>query len=364
MTYDRKWIGIGLLPLIIAVAACGKDGSAEPAEGGTAEETSRIINVETMTLQPQPFTEYVNLTGAVIADRDVVVSAEESGVVREIYVDKGASVKEGQPIARIDDRILRAQAEQAVAQADLAKETWQRQQKLWEGQHIGSEMAYIQARQGYLTAQANAKALSERLERTVIRAPIGGLIEDRRIEVGSMVSPGTQVARIVDLDPIKVMAGLPERYATQVAKNAGAEVFLPGIGQNFSGKVDFVGAAVDPQSRTVPAEIMVPNAGTRLRPGMVAEIRIERGENAQALVVPQGAILRSEDGYYVYVVEQRPEGGAVAEARPVTIGESQNGQVPVDTGLSAGEQVVVVGQKQVSAGDRVNIVGAEAQAHE
>ena len=353
MIERKNWAGVAALGLIITAAACGQDGSAAPP--AEEERTGRIVNVQVLEVQPRPFTDYVNLTGAAAADRDVTVAAEESGVVREIFVDKGAAVQAGQPLARIDDRLLRAQAEQAAAQAELARETWERQKRLWEQDSIGSEMAYIQARQGFLTAQANARALAERLERTVIRAPIAGLVEDRMIEVGTMVAPGTPAARIVDVNPVKVVSGLPERYATDITKGASAEVYLTALGQEYAGKVSFVGAAVNPQSRTVPVEIAVPNPGGRLRPGMVAEVRIQRTQLDDVLVVPQDAIQRSEDGYYVYVVVEE-DGQAVARTRPVVLGESQDGLVPVEGGLEAGDRVVIVGQKQVAAGDRVRVL--------
>jgi RND family efflux transporter MFP subunit len=221
-------------------------------------------------------------------------------------------------------------------------------------------MLYIQARQGYQTAAANARSLAERLERATVRAPFDGVIEDRMVEVGTMVAPGTPVARIIDVNPVKVIAGVPERYAGAISRGAPADlVFVALRDRDFAGRVSFIGAAVDPASRTVPIEVAAPNPGGLLHPGMVAEVRIASAQRQDALVVPQQALQRSEDGYYVYVVVDGDDGPRV-EARPVSLGESQAGWVPVDAGLEAGDRVVVVGQMQVAAGDRVNIVGEAA----
>ena len=344
----------------IALAACGGANGSEPSEEGAEGGATRVINVEVMEMQPRAFTDYVNLTGAVAANRDVAVSAEEGGVVRELFVQKGASVSAGQPIARIDSRVLAAQVDQARAQAELARENWERQQRLWEQDSIGSEMLYIQARQQWQTAAASARALVERLENATVRAPFAGMIEDRMVEVGSMVAPGAPVARVISVNPVKVIAGVPERYAGSISRGAAVDLRISSMaGRDFAGQVGFVGAAVDPASRTVPIEIAVPNPGGLLRPGMVAEIRVASGERPQALVVPQQAVQRSEEGYFVYVVTDR-EGGPVAEARPITMGESQGGWVPVEGGLAVGDRVVVSGQQQVAAGDRVNVVGGAA----
>jgi multidrug efflux system membrane fusion protein len=93
---------------------------------------------------------------------------------------------------------------------------------------------------------------------------------------------------------------------------------------------------------------------------MVAEVRIASAQRQQALVVPQQALQRAETGYYVYVVVEQGE-DLIVEARPVALGESQAGWVPVEMGLAVGDRVVVVGQQQVAAGDRVNIVGGAAE---
>lgn len=343
--------------LVAAVAACGGANGSEPGADGTEKPTTRVINVEVMEMVPRPFTEYVNLTGAIAADRDVVVSAEESGVVREIFVQKGDAVRTGQPIARIDDRVLAAQVDQARAQAELARETWERQRRLWEVDSIGSEMLYIQARQGWQTAEANARGLAERVRRATVRAPIDGVVEERSVEIGTMVAPGAPIARVIDVNPVKVIAGIPERYAGSISNGAPADLVVAALrGRDFAGRVSFVGAAIDLASRTVPVEIAVPNPGGVLRPGMVAELRVESAQREQTLLVPQGAVQRAETGYFVYVIADRA-GDPVAEARPIVFGESQGGWVPVETGLAAGDHVVVVGQHQVAAGDRVSIVG-------
>ena len=357
----RTALATGLAAL--ALSACGGANGSEPSGDNAAEQgATRVINVEVLEMQPRAFTDYVNLTGAVAADRDVVVSAEEPGVIREIFVEKGEAVRAGQAIARIDARVLAAQVDQARAQADLARETWERQRRLWEQDSIGSEIAYIQARQGWQTAEASARALAERLENATVRAPIDGVIEDRMVEVGTMVAPGAPVARVIDVNPVKAIAGLPERYAGSVSRGAAADMVVASLGgRDFGGRVSFVGAAVDPASRTVPIEIAVPNPGGLLRPGMVAEVRIASGERPQALVVPQQAVQRAEEGYFVYVVSEREQGGPIAEARPITMGDSQGGWVPVETGLAVGDRVIVSGQHQVAAGDRVNVVGGTSE---
>lgn len=359
-THVGRWTGALLLTASVALTGCGGGDANAEASGGEGASTGRIINVETVHVTPRRFLEVIRLTGTVVANRDVRVSAEESGVVRELFVEKGSTVRAGQPIARIDDRILRSQMEQAEAQASLARETWERRKRLYEEDGIGSELAYLEAKYAAEQARANLETLRSRLERTVVRAPIGGILDERSVEVGTMVSPGTQIARIIDLNPVKVTAGVPERYATDIDAGARTTVRFDVLaGQTFDGSISYVGAAVNPRNRTFPVELTLPNPGRSIKPEMVAEVELARRTLDEAIVVPQEALVRVEDGFVVFVVGN--EGGeAVAERRVVGLGPSQGNEVVVTTGLESGDELIVLGQKQVATGDRVRVVGAEA----
>lgn len=344
------------LALVAGATACGQ---AEADDGAQETAFARVINVEVRQLETQPFVEEIRLTGVVRANKDVQVSAEESGPIREIFVDKGEHVREGEALFQIDRAILQAQVDQARAQADLAVQTWERRKRLWEEDRVGSEIAYLQAKFGAEQASANLTALEERLARTTIRAPFDGVLEDRMVEVGSMVAPGQVVARVVDLDPVKIVAGVPERYAGDVKGDAQARVTFDLFpGEEFTIPISYVGATVSPQNRTFLVEAMLENEGGLIKPAMVANVSLTRRSLAEALIVPQDALVRVEDGYVVFVVEER-DNVSVAAVRPVELGPSQRNTVVIESGLDLGDRVIVVGQKSVADGDRVNVVAAE-----
>lgn len=358
MTIDlRKTKAILLLATVVAVG-CGDaqaDGAADGADS-TDGGFVRIINVETATVSPEDFVEEVRLTGTVQANRDVTVSAEESGTVVEILVEKGRAVSAGEPILRIDDRVLRAQVDEARAQAALARETWERRRRLWEEDRVGSELAYLEARYGAEQAQARLQNLEARLARTVVRAPVEGILDERHVEVGTLVSPGTPVGRIVDLNPVKVTGGVPERFATDVgAGSRGTVTFDVLDGQVYEGMVTYVGSSVDAKNRTFPVEFQLPNPGNVIKPEMVANIALVREVHEGVVVVPQDALVRVADGYVVFVVEGAGDEQS-ARVRSVELGPSQNNRVVIRQGLGEGEELIVVGQKQVADGDRVRVV--------
>jgi RND family efflux transporter MFP subunit len=354
----RAWWLVSVAWLGLVSAGCrpaGADAEASTtAQGAAAQE--RVVNVEAMEVQPEPFRDMITVTGSVEADRDVQVTSEESGVIREVFVDRGARVSEGQAIARIDDELLRAQHDQAEAEAKLARETWERQRRLWEEDSIGSELAYLRSKYGAETAEASARALAARLERTVVRAPIGGILDDRYVEVGTTVAPGARVARVIDVDPLSVIAGVSEQYAGEIGLTSAAIVAFDN-GTELNGRVKYVSMAIDDQNRTFAVEVVIPNRAGRFKPGMVARVRLSRGEPGDAILVPREAVLRAESGYIVYVVSEA-DGVQRAEARPVVMGSGDGPRVVVREGLAPGERVIVVGQQQVTSGDRIEVESA------
>lgn len=346
------------------VAGCG-GAQGEPSEEvvqATDDGYRRVVNVEVQRVEATNFTSTIPLTGVALAMRDVMVSAEEAGVVRRVQRDKGSPVRAGNAILRLDDAILKAQVRTATAKAEYDDEVWERRRKLYEEDGIGSEVAYHEARATAEQSRGNLEALQARLDRTTIRAPIRGTLNDRLVEVGTMVSPGTVVARVVQADTIRIMSGVPERYALYVSVGADASVSFDVLpGEIFAGSMTYVGAVVDLDARTFPVELTLPNPGGRIKPGMVAEVSVTRGEMTDAIVVPRQALVSMEDGQVVFVVDQAG-GETVAAARRVEVAASQGNDVVIGSGLVPGDRLVVVGQQGLTDGDRVRVVAGEGGA--
>jgi membrane fusion protein (multidrug efflux system) len=346
---------------ILGLSGCGRAAADGTDDAAAPKEFARVVNVEVSELRPQTFVDEIRLTAVALANRDVMVAAEESGVIKRILVDKGRHVRAGEALAKIDDAVLRAQVDQAQAQADLAAQTWERRKRLWEQDKVGSEIAYLEAKYAQEQTAANLAALQARLARTTIRAPFDGILDDRRIEVGTMVAPGQTVARVVDLDRVKIDGGVPERYAADIHVGTEALVSFDVLpGKEFPARLDYVGAAVNTENRTFPVEMVLPNEDGLIKPEMVANVSIVRNRLDSALVVPQDALVRVEKGYVAFVAMDGPE-GTVAEARAVTLGPSRDNTVVLESGVHPGDRLIVVGQKTVASGDHVSIVGERSQ---
>lgn len=350
----------GLGPILIGVLVLwGCDPSADASEASAVaaqEEFVRVVNVEVERLEPADFTAYIRITGEVEAMNDVTISAEESGVITRFHREKGEVVGAGEPLAKIDDRVLRAQVAEAEAQARLAAERFERRRRLWEGQRIGTEIDYLEARYEADLAAARLESLRARLDRTLIRSPIPGVFDTRYVDAGEMVAPGTRVARVVEVERLKVTGGVPERHAGRVSVADSARVTFDLFpDREFVGRIRYVGAAIEPGSRTFPIEVLMENPNRLVKPQMVANMEIAAERLTNVIVVPQQAVVRTEDGYQVFVVEEW-EGGPVARPRPVRLGPSARNRTVVHEGLEAGDRLIVQGQKMVDPGDRVRIV--------
>lgn len=359
MKIDRRSGSVATAGVLLAIAAagCGSTETSASEEGATGEQAYvKVVNVEVRTLEPTDFTSFIRLTGAVEAFQDVVVSSQESGVIERVIVDKGSRVRAGQAIIKIDDEILAAQVDEARAAASLAQERYERQRQLWEDERIGSEISFLQTKYDAQSADARLAFLQARFARHTIKSPISGVLDGRYVDVGEIVAPGTAVARVLTIDRLKVVGGVPERFGPYVMEGGNAVLnFDVLLGQPIEGTIAYVGAAVDPQNRTFPIEILLDNPEGRLKPQMVANVRVATEKLQGVIVVPQDVVLRTENGYEVFVVTG-DSSGSIAEARPVDLGPSFENEVVVASGLEAGDRLIVTGHQLVDAGDRVREV--------
>ncbi len=352
---------VALAGLTIGLVGCrpSEGGEAQAEEPDVADTTgARIVNVEVEHIAPSTFVDYIRITGEVEALYDVTISAEESGSILRFLVEKGARVRRGQVIAKIDDAVLSASVREAGALADVAREQYARQRRLWEEEGIGSEIAYLQAQSNATAAEARVEMFQARLARTEVKAPVSGIFDEKFVEVGEMVTPGAPVARVVSVGQVKITGGVPERYALFIHRGDSARVTLDPLGdREFFGTIQFVGTSVEPRSRTFPIEIVLQNPGNLIKPRMVANVQVERERLTDVVVVPQQVVVRTESGYQVFIVAAR-NGHPVAEARAVMLGPSFENRTVVTTGLAVGDQLITVGGRLVDDGSFIRVIAS------
>lgn len=337
----------------------------------TSQEV-RALRVETVTLRTETFEDIIKATGSVEAVNDASLSARAAGTIVTL-LPLGSRVGAGTAVAQVDPGLAQAGLDQAKAQAeltsaqlDLAQDLFSRQEPLFRDSIISAvEFEQVKAQLSQAKAQhAQATALvsqaEEQLRQTRITSPFAGTVEEHFIERGEQVAPGTPVARVVNTARVKVVAGIPERYAGDIRKGTPVRLGFSSYGApERTATVSFVGNAINTGSRTIPIEVVVDNADGTLKPAMIADLFVTRATLDDAIVVPQNAVLRDEGGNSVYVVVRsgpRP----TAERRVVELGSSNGGRVRVISGLEAGDELITVGSNNVAPGDVVEIAASDS----
>lgn len=305
------------------------------------------ILVRTKEMKPVPFDHYFSVNGAVKADQEVLLSAERQGVIKEILVEEGDRVEEGQLIARQNRSVLESRLREAKTRYRHAKTLYQKQKRLWKEKGIGSEMEYLNAKNSMETLREKKSSLEEQLEMTRIKAPIDGVVEELRLKQGAYAAPSNPIAHIVGLEKLFVEADLSERYLGKVHKSDSVKVSFPVLGLRFTRAIHSLGDRIDPQDRTFEARVRIHNTKERtIKPNLSAELRFTAFKTDSALLLPSGIIQSDPEGDYVYVVAPSD----TARKRYLGLGPSQNGRTLVKSGLETGERVVIAGYDQVVDG--------------
>jgi RND family efflux transporter MFP subunit len=328
---------------VCALGACA-DGGAE-----VADVPERPHNVRVLELARTDLEESIVITGPLRPVRGTDISTQESGVIQSLSADKGSMVRKGQVVVLLDRRLLEAEMNSAEAARVLREYNEERTRRLFDTNSV-SRQEMLRVHTELEQAGEAARVARLRYERAAIKAPFEGMVADRYVEVGELVSPGMRVARVVDPFTLKLVGSVTEREVATIEEGAPAQVSLDGMGGVVEGKVSFVGIEANPVNGKFTVEVEVENPDLALRAGAVGRARVQEAVHEQILAIPRDAIVSTPDGRRVYVVE-----GDRAMARAIELGAAQGLMVQVRRGLEAGERVVVRGQRKLSSGSLVSV---------
>ncbi|MDZ7771147.1 MAG: efflux RND transporter periplasmic adaptor subunit [Balneolaceae bacterium] len=342
--------------LTLVLSAGLLSGCSQPEETAP-QEGVKTVNVETQTLQPASFERHLRLVGTVASRNDVRVSAEVSGRIEEVAVDRGDRVAAGQRIAKIDDSQLLREKQRLEAVTSQSRENYQRLQRLFRQDSVGSEMDYLNARYTYEQNQAALESVEVSLEKTDVRAPFGATVENIFLEQGEMATPGAPLVRLIGSDGLKVVAGVPARFADVVQREDRVEVWFDfQSSDTLELPISFVGQSIDPDARTFNIEVNLPAGGPSWKVDMVANMRLRTLLRDSVLAVGEEFVYQQQGGYVVFVLDTNDEGETVARRRSVQLGSSYENSVILESGVEAGEELITVGSSFLQEGMRVTVV--------
>ncbi|MCB0428914.1 MAG: efflux RND transporter periplasmic adaptor subunit [Flavobacteriales bacterium] len=311
----------------------------------------RVFLVSARTLQPDTFEHYFEVQGLVEADKSVTITSETGGDVKQVLVEEGAQVQAGQTLVVLDSDILRSRASEVEAQYDLANTVYEKQKKLWD-QGIGSEIQYLQAKTNMESLAKARNTIREQIQKSVIKAPYNGVVDDVFVKEGELSMPGFPVLRLVNTSQSYLVADVSERYVEDLKKGNHALVNFSMVNDNwYEGKVRSVGKYINPDNRTFRIQVDIPRADFEMKPNMLSAVRILDFKSDSALVVPSSALMQDAEGKnYLFVVNN-----GHAKKIYVQTGLTYQGDTHVKQGLHPGEQVVLAGARTLKDGDQLEV---------
>lgn len=393
MSHAPRFVSVAILAL--SAAACSKSETAQAREG-----TSKPVQVD--VVRRDSAHRAVEVVGTLAAVDQVTISSEAEGKVSRILADLGDRVSAGQVVLQLDREkqqytydqqqailartlaqygapdpqhlpeiektpdVQRAnadlvQATQAFDRArELSKRTLISQQALDDARTtLQSKRASYDAalqnaknlRASIQASEATMKLAGRQLRDTEIRAPFGGYVERRLVNLGELVKTQMPVMSVVRLDPLKVIAEIPEKMAPWITSGQAVGVHVDAYPDRmFTGKVSRISPGVNTATRAFPMEALVPNADSALKPGTFARVHIESGKVDTVLTLPYAALQYRYGVNRVFVVD----GGKLA-LRELAVGERLGDRIEILSGVKAGERVAVTDVDTLTDGIAVTV---------
>lgn len=362
-----------------ADAAAADDGAdsvsiaaraATAAAGGGGASSAVAISVEGTPVVRDTLVVSVTATGQAAALRQVVLAAQVAGRVARLPVRESERLGAGALVAGLDADEYRLALEQAQAERTRGEASF-RETTLFDDRiddpALRAERARIaRAKSGLAQGEIAVRKAQLDLDRTTISAPFDGAVANLRVVVGQHVTPGTELATLVALDPIKVEVQVLESEVGFLAAGRRAQVtFAAFPGQTFTGTISTINPVVDQTTRTARVTVLVPNPASRILPGMYARVSLEAQRFPDRVIVPRAAVLERDRRTMLFVYDGN-QGGGEAKWRYVTLGLGNATQVEIvedpDTqGVKPGETVLTDGHFTLTDGARVRLVQNVAQ---
>lgn len=357
-----------LVALMVVLTGCqGPKSNGGSSNGETNSNNPELFaipqdqmsHVQVLTVQPTTLTRSLRLTGAVAYNsfRTTPVITQVSGPVSRVVVVPGQNVRAGEPmlyVASPDYSQLRTNYLKAKDAYALAQKAYARAQDLYQHHAIAeqnveqAESAEVQAGGDLASAQAALKVMGitdpDALVKAPpsfevpVRAPIGGMVVEQDVSAGQLIQPGTtQCFMISDISTVWVLVNIYQKDLPYVRVGDTVTIQTDAYPEVFHGRISYVAASLDPNTRTLQARIETNNPGEKLKKDMYVVATVNAGVITNAIALPDAAVLRdTENQPFVYAAASSNQFGR----RSVTLGESLNGQTEITSGLKAGDQVI------------------------
>jgi membrane fusion protein, multidrug efflux system len=345
-----------LLLLVIMVAALAtcvshKAGQLEKERSTAMAAQDRGANVVVLILSPSKIKDRINLPGMTVPWVRLPVSAEVSGKISRKLAEEGSAVREGDALCSLDDRDYKNHFNATRAAFETANANHARVLELY-GEQLAPR-SLLDSAVAELEQSRSAMHMADlQLERCLIKAGMHGIINRMLVEPGQFVAVGDPVAEILQLTPIKVIVGIPESDIHAVRQVDTFEIRIDALGGKiFTGTKHHFSRSADPMAKLYDLEIRIDNPEGEILADMFARVDIVKRSSPLALTLPLYGIISTGGRHTVFV-----DAGGFAEKREVTLGIQEGWRIEITSGLTAGDRVVVVGQRDLVQGQKLHII--------
>src|SRR6266581_1253205 len=346
------WVGQGIL------SGC-KPSTAEPIKEATPPAAVQVVHPKRGSI-----TRNVTLPGEIKPYQQATLYAKVAGYLKTITVDKGDRVKEGGLIADIEVPEMLADLARYKAEVEVAELDYKR---LSESQKKLPDLVVPQTVDNAKGKLDVAKASLERTETLLgfakIAAPFSGVITKRMVDPGAFIPAATSgsaaqnaaIVTLTDFNRVRVQVAVPELETSLVATDQPVKMTVDGLpGRSFEGRITRFSYTLDEATKTMLAEVELPNPKLELRPGMYAIVKIGIERKEDALLVPLEAVVTERAGASVFTVVENK-----ARKTPIKTGFNDGANVEIASGLNAGQAVILVGKRSLSDGQAVKVMEAK-----
>jgi len=313
---------------------------AQTMSGGLARAA---LPVNMLVAKPERFTETLSVIGSIEANESVVLKSEVSGKITGIFFNEGQHVEKGTLLIKVYDDDLQAQLTKAQANLKLTEDVEARQRQLLDREAI-SRQEYDVSYANLQSAQADVALLMSQISKTEIKAPFDGTIGFRRVSPGEYITPGIDIASLVDDDPAKIQFAVPEKYSRLLGVNTVIRYRLEGQATERTAKVYAVAPTINEATRTLQLKALAPNSNRALIPGQFARIEVLLETQPNMVLIPSEAILSETAGQKVYLYKGKKVFPVLVET-----GTRTNDRVEIVRGIVPGDTVIVTGMMQITA---------------
>ncbi len=320
-----------------------------------------LQTVQYVRVRSQDFTRKVTIPASIHSFRKAVIMAHVPGYLRVLNVDKGDPVKKGQVLAVIADPELRQTLEKDKAREKIDHLTFVRIRQVWSDHPALISKERVQEKEAaYKMARAQVAHDEALMDYRTIRAPFDGMVTQRFVDPGKMISIGTThsdsvqpIVTVERVNKLRAYVWVPAEVAPYVRMGQPVEATFSGLpGRIFRGTVTRYDFEENLRTRTMRTEIDLDNRDLAIHPGMYGQFSFSLQKIHNALLIPGFAIRSEKDSPYTVVVVDH----GIAHIRPITIGIDNGNWVKVDRGIKAGDRVVVMGRWHVREGQHVHAI--------